>query len=64
MAQTKYYSEDVLIEKMQAGEMDWLDYVNHYSGLARRVHAVLPKHGRRNQQHDRRSICGLQGQTT
>ena len=31
MAHTKYYSEDVLIEKMQAGEMDWLGYVNHYS---------------------------------
>ncbi len=31
MAQTKYYPEDVLIEKMQEGQFSWLDYVNHYS---------------------------------
>lgn len=31
MATNKYYLEDVLIEKVQSGEYNWLDYVNHYS---------------------------------
>ena len=31
MAREKFYSEDVLIEKVQNGEFGWLDYVNHFS---------------------------------
>lgn len=31
MAQNRYYPEEVLIEKMERGEYDWLDYVNHFS---------------------------------
>lgn len=31
MAQQKYYPEEVLVEKMQNGQYDWLDYVNHFS---------------------------------
>ena len=31
MAQNKYYPEEVLIEKMQRGEIGWLEYVNHFS---------------------------------
>ena len=31
MAATKYYPEDVLVEKFQSGEYGWLDYVNHHS---------------------------------
>lgn len=26
-----YYSEDILVEKMQRGEYNWLDYINHFS---------------------------------
>lgn len=26
-----YYTEDILVEKMQSGEYGWLDYVNHFS---------------------------------
>ena len=28
MAATKYYPEDVLVEKFQSNEYGWLDYVN------------------------------------
>ena len=31
MAQTAFYPEEVLIEKMESGEYGWLDYVNHFS---------------------------------
>lgn len=31
MAKEKFYSVDVLVEKVQSGEYGWLDYVNHYS---------------------------------
>lgn len=31
MKKGPYYPEEVLIEKMQQGEYDWLDYVNHFS---------------------------------
>lgn len=31
MSKEKFYSEDILIEKMQNGEFGWLDYVNHFS---------------------------------
>lgn len=31
MARTKYYPEDVLVEKLQSGEFGWLDYVNYHS---------------------------------
>lgn len=31
MVQNAFYPEDVLIEKMESGEYDWLDYVNHFS---------------------------------
>ncbi len=27
----EYYSEDILIEKLESGEYTWLDYVNHFS---------------------------------
>ncbi len=27
----KFYPEEVLIEKMENGEFDWLDYVNYHS---------------------------------
>ena len=29
--ENKYYSEDILIEKLESGEYTWLDYVNHFS---------------------------------
>lgn len=31
MATNKYYTEEVLVEKVQKGEYSWLDYVNHHS---------------------------------
>ena len=31
MASNKYYSEDVLVEKIQSGEYEWLENVNHNS---------------------------------
>ncbi len=31
MSKAIYYPEDVLIEKMQRGEIGWLGYVNHFS---------------------------------
>lgn len=31
MSKQKYYSVDFLVEKMQSGEIGWLEYVNHYS---------------------------------
>ncbi len=31
MSEQKYYPEDILVEKMENGEYDWLDYVNHHS---------------------------------
>lgn len=31
MAHSEYYPEEVLVEKVQAGEYGWLDYVNHFS---------------------------------
>ncbi len=27
----KFYPEEILIEKMESGEFDWLDYVNYHS---------------------------------
>ena len=29
MRKGPYYSEDILVEKMQRGEYNWLDYINH-----------------------------------
>ena len=38
MRKGPYYTEDILVEKMQSGEYGWLDYVNHFSEeLAERV---------------------------
>lgn len=31
MANIKYYPEDELVQKVQSGEYDWLDYINHHS---------------------------------
>ena len=31
MKKGPYYTEDILVEKMQNGEYGWLDYVNHFS---------------------------------
>ena len=31
MAKEKFYSVEVLAEKMQNGDIGWLEYVNHYS---------------------------------
>ena len=31
MERNTYYPEEILIEKMESGEYDWLDYVNHHS---------------------------------
>lgn len=31
MATNKYYPEEVLIEKLESGEYNWLDYINHHS---------------------------------
>lgn len=31
MSEQKYYPEDILVENMENGEYDWLDYVNHHS---------------------------------
>lgn len=31
MAAVKYYPEDELVQKFQAGEYGWIDYVNHHS---------------------------------
>lgn len=31
MAKEKFYTVEVLVEKMQNGEIGWLQYVNHYS---------------------------------
>ena len=31
MAKEKFYPVEVLVEKMQNGEIGWLGYVNHYS---------------------------------
>ena len=31
MAKEKFYPVEVLVEKMQNGEIGWLQYVNHYS---------------------------------
>ena len=31
MRKGPYYSEDILVEKMQRGEYNWLDYINHFS---------------------------------
>jgi hypothetical protein len=31
MKKVPYYTEDILVEKMQNGEYGWLDYVNHFS---------------------------------
>ena len=36
MAKEKFYPVEVLVEKMQNGEIGWLDYVNHYSGKRKR----------------------------
>lgn len=35
MAHNEYYPEEVLVEKVQAGEYGWLDYVNHFSPSGR-----------------------------
>lgn len=39
MAKEKFYSVDVLVEKIQNGEIGWLDYVNHYSRSMKREYA-------------------------
>lgn len=31
MEKEKFYTEEELVEKVQKGEFDWLDYVSHYS---------------------------------
>lgn len=31
MALNKYYPEEILIEKIESGEYNWLDYINHHS---------------------------------
>lgn len=31
MKKGPYYTEDILVEKLQNGEYGWLDYVNHFS---------------------------------
>ncbi len=31
MIKGPYYTEDILVDKMQSGEYGWLDYVNHFS---------------------------------
>lgn len=31
MALHKYYTEEILVEKVQKGEMGWLEYINHNS---------------------------------
>lgn len=31
MRKGPYYTENILVEKMQSGEYGWLDYVNHFS---------------------------------
>ena len=31
MKKGPYYTEDILVEKMQNGEYGWLDYVNYFS---------------------------------
>ena len=31
MRKGHYYTEDILVEKMQSGEYGWLDYVNHFN---------------------------------
>jgi hypothetical protein len=39
MAKEKFYSVEVLVEKMQKEEIGWLDYVNHYSRKMKREYA-------------------------
>lgn len=31
MATNKYYPEDILVQKVQTGEYDYLDFINHHS---------------------------------
>ena len=35
MRKGPYYSEDILVEKMQRGEYNWLDYINHLAKSGR-----------------------------
>ena len=37
MKKGPYYTEDILVEKMQNGEYGWLDYVNHFLTLTKCV---------------------------
>lgn len=39
MAKEKYYSEEQLVEKMQRGEIGWLEYVNHHSRRMKKEYA-------------------------
>ena len=39
MAKEKFYPVEVLVEKMQNGEIGWLEYVNHYSRKMKKEHA-------------------------
>lgn len=40
MAKEKFYSVEVLVQKMQNGEIGWLEYVNHYSRKMKREYAI------------------------
>lgn len=39
MAKEKFYSVDVLVEKMQNGEIGWQGYVNHFSRKMKKEYA-------------------------
>ena len=39
MAKEKFYPVEVLVEKMQNGEIGWLEYVNHYSRKMKKEYA-------------------------
>lgn len=43
MATSKYYPEDELVQKLQDGEMDWLDFVNHHSQAWKEEYAAYCK---------------------
>ena len=43
MAEHQYYSEEVLIEKMERGEYGWLDYVNHFSPEWQEEYAAIAR---------------------
>lgn len=43
MAKEKFYTEEELVEKVQAGEFGWLDYVNHHSREWKQEYTVYCK---------------------